>query len=75
MLSPLQVRHILTEKQCARSRALLDNAYGRTATALDAITRLKAGEAFNKVAGELSIDKARSGGSCSLQFAESAHPL
>ncbi|EGG07196.1 uncharacterized protein MELLADRAFT_85993 [Melampsora larici-populina 98AG31] len=44
----LKVRHILCSKQ---------------STALEAIARLKAGVGFDKVAAELSEDKARNGGS------------
>ncbi|KAH9457545.1 hypothetical protein Pst134EA_021420 [Puccinia striiformis f. sp. tritici] len=44
----LKVRHILCSKQ---------------STALDAIARLKSGVSFDKVASELSEDKARNGGS------------
>ncbi|KAH8928338.1 FKBP-like protein, partial [Atractiella rhizophila] len=44
----IKVRHILTEKQ---------------QPALTAIERLKAGESFDKVASDVSEDKARQGGS------------
>lgn len=44
---PRQLRHILCEKQSKSQQAL---------------ERLQAGEAFDKVAAELSEDKARSGG-------------
>ncbi|KAG0149467.1 hypothetical protein CROQUDRAFT_653534 [Cronartium quercuum f. sp. fusiforme G11] len=44
----LKVRHILCSKQ---------------SPALEAISRLKAGAAFDRVAAELSEDKARNGGS------------
>ncbi|PLW21587.1 hypothetical protein PCANC_00976 [Puccinia coronata f. sp. avenae] len=44
----LKVRHILCSKQ---------------STALEAIARLKSGVSFDKVASELSEDKARNGGS------------
>ncbi|VDD80567.1 unnamed protein product [Mesocestoides corti] len=47
LLYPLQVRHILCEKQ---------------SKALEAIEQLKAGQKFNTVAENYSEDKARSGG-------------
>eukprot|EP00834_Sanchytrium_tribonematis_P000525 NODE_9_length_64580_cov_1.431941.p52 type:complete len:114 gc:universal NODE_9_length_64580_cov_1.431941:57799-57458(-) len=48
----IKVRHILTEK------------HGQ---AIDAIKRLDAGESFENVAKEMSIDKARQGGSLGWQ--------